>query len=134
PFVKVREVVAGPLGPRFIDLDARLAAMDEQGVAVHVLSLTQPMVYWAGRDLAHALAEAFNDALAEAHGKHPQRFHGLAMLPMSEPDLAAREVERAARLPGIRGVYMATAVRDRELSDESFFPVYERIDALGLPI
>jgi len=29
---------------------------------------------------------------------------------------------------------MATAVRDRELSDRSFFPVYERIAELGLPI
>ena len=134
PFVKVREMVAGPLGPRFIDLDARLAAMDEQGVAVHLLSLTHPMVYWAGRALAHALSEAFNDALAEAHGKHPQRLHGLAMVPMSEPDLAIRELDRAAGLPGIRGVYMATAVRDRELSDESLFPVYERIEALGLPV
>src|SRR4029077_10196685 len=37
-------------------------------------------------------------------------------------------------LPGIRGVYMATAVRDRELSDRSFFPVYERAAELGLPI
>jgi len=39
-----------------------------------------------------------------------------------------------ARLPGIRGIYMATAVRDRELSDRSFFPVYERIADLRLPI
>ena len=39
-----------------------------------------------------------------------------------------------ARLPGIRGIYMATAVRDRELSDRSFFPVYERAADLGLPI
>jgi aminocarboxymuconate-semialdehyde decarboxylase len=31
-------------------------------------------------------------------------------------------------------VYLATAVRDRELSDRSFFPVYERCEALGLPI
>ena len=51
---------------------------------------------------------------------------------LSHEDLA--ELERAARLPGIRGVYMATAVRDRELSDRSFFPVYERIADLGLPI
>jgi aminocarboxymuconate-semialdehyde decarboxylase len=44
------------------------------------------------------------------------------------------ELERVAKLPGIRGIYMATAVRDRELSDRSFFPVYERIADLGLPI
>ena len=37
-------------------------------------------------------------------------------------------------MPGIRGIYMATAVRDRELSDRSFFPIYERAADLGLPI
>jgi aminocarboxymuconate-semialdehyde decarboxylase len=53
---------------------------------------------------------------------------------MHEPDLARREVERAARLPGIRGAYAATVVLDRELSDESFFPVYEALEGLGLPL
>jgi aminocarboxymuconate-semialdehyde decarboxylase len=37
----------GPLPTKFIDLKQRLADMDAQGVAVHALSLTDPMVYWA---------------------------------------------------------------------------------------
>ena len=53
---------------------------------------------------------------------------------MQNPKLALEELERAAKLPGIRGIYMATAVRDRELSDPSFFPVYERMADLGLPL
>ena len=77
---------------------------------------------------------AFNDAVSEAHRKHPDRFIGFACLPFQNPNLALEELERAARLPGIRAVYMGTAVRDRELSDRSFFPVYERIAELGLPI
>ena len=56
PQFKIREVMTGPAGPRFVDLDARLQAMDEQGVAVHALSLSQPMLYWAGRDLGKRLA------------------------------------------------------------------------------
>ena len=100
----------GPITRTFIDLDERLKIMDSQGVGMHALSLTQPMVYWADDDLGMQLCVAFNDALA------------------------AQELERAAKLPGIKGVYMATAVRDRELSDHSFFPVYERCEALGLPI
>ena len=44
----------GPIVPLFIDLDARLKEMDRQGVQVHVLSLTQPMVYWADDDLGTA--------------------------------------------------------------------------------
>jgi aminocarboxymuconate-semialdehyde decarboxylase len=122
------------LEPRFIDIDARLASMDEQGVDVHALSLTSPMVYWAGDDLALRLSRAFNDGCAAAHETHPDRLIGLAMLPMHKTDLALQELERAAGLPGIRGVYMATKIGDMELSDESLLPVFQRIEALGLPV
>jgi aminocarboxymuconate-semialdehyde decarboxylase len=134
PVLKVGDVQTQPLIAPFTDLDARIGAMDAQGVAVHVLSLSLPMVYWAERTLALKLSAAFNDGAAEAHVRHPTRLFGLAMLPMHAPDLAIAELERAARLPGIRGVYMATQVADKEVSDPSLFPVYERIAALGLPL
>src|SRR5687768_8958268 len=100
PQFKIREVTTGPAGPRFVDLDARLQAMDEQGVAVHVLSLTQPMLYWAGRELGNRLAIVFNDELARAHEHSSKRLVGLATLPLHAPDLALKELERASRLPG----------------------------------
>src|SRR5687767_7562401 len=124
----------GPITRSFIDLDKRLKIMDSQGVGMHALSLTQPMVYWADDELGVQLCVAFNDAISAAHQAHPDRLIGFACLPMQNPTLAVKELERAAKLPGIKGVYFATAVRDRELSDRSFFPVYERCEALGLPI
>jgi aminocarboxymuconate-semialdehyde decarboxylase len=124
----------GPITRTFIDLDKRLKLMDAQGVGMHALSLTQPMVYWADDDLGVQLCVAYNDAISAAHKAHPNRFIGFACLPMQNLKLALEELERAARLPGVKGVYMATAVRDRELSDRSFFPLYARCEALGLPI
>ena len=124
----------GPIVRQFIDIDDRLKIMDRQGLGMHALSLTQPMVYWADDDLGMQLCVAFNDAVSAAHVAHPDRLIGFACLPFQNPHLALEELERAAKLPGIKGVYMATAVRDRELSDRSFFPVYERCEALGLPI
>jgi aminocarboxymuconate-semialdehyde decarboxylase len=134
PQFKCGHLLTGPLGAHAIELDARLQTMDAQGVHAHALSLSQPMVYWAGRELGEKLAAVYNEELAAAHARSPQRLVGLAVLPMHEPDLAVREVERAAQLPGIRGFYMATYINGRELSDEAFFPVYERIEALGLPV
>ena len=52
PQFKHGNLMTGPLGPKFVDLDARLAAMDEQGVQVHAMSLSQPMVYWAEGEIA----------------------------------------------------------------------------------
>jgi aminocarboxymuconate-semialdehyde decarboxylase len=134
PQFKVGHVSTGPAGPRYVDLDARLEAMNGQGVAVHAMSLSQPMAYWAGRDLGERLSIVYNDQLALAHTAHPERLIGLATLPMQAPDLAVREVARAAKLPGVRGFYLATRVLDKELSEPAFFPVYEAIEALGLPI
>ena len=134
PVLEVGMLRAGPLAQKFIDLDLRIAEMDAQGVAIQALSLTQPMVYWADRALSEKLTVAFNDALAEAHQRHPDRLVGFATLPIQEPDLAVAELDRLASLRGIKGVYLATRVLDRELSDPMFFPVYERLENLGLPI
>lgn len=124
----------GPITSTFIDLDERLKLMDAQGVGMHALSLTQPMVYWADDDLGVQLCIAYNDAISAAHKAHPTRFIGFACLPMQNPKLALEELNRAAKLAGVKGVYLATGIRDRELSDRSFFPVYARCEELGLPI
>src|SRR6266513_3931143 len=97
---------------RFVDLASRIEKMNERRIDVHALSLTAPMVYWASPGLGLALSQAYNDAASAAHRKHPQRFVGLAMLPMQAPDLALRELERAAKLPGLRGMYLATHVNE----------------------
>lgn len=134
PVIDVGELHTGPLEAKFIDLDLRIADMDAQGVGVQALSLTQPMVYWADADLSQRLTVAFNDGLIEAHEKYPERLVGLAILPMQEPQLAIAEIDRLAGDKAIRGVYMATRILDRDLSDPDFFPVYEKLEEAGLPI
>ena len=134
PILEVGLTRTAPLEPRFIDLDIRLAAMDKAGVDVHALSLTSPMVFWADGELSSELCRAFNDACQAAHQKHPSRFVGFAILPMLHVDRALAELERVAKLPGIRGIYCSTTVWDKELGDPMFFPIWERIEALDLPI
>src|SRR5215210_4816580 len=56
------------------------------------------------------------------------------MVPMQAPALAIAELERVAKLPGIRGAYMATHVNGRNLDEPEFFPVYAKCEALDLPI
>jgi aminocarboxymuconate-semialdehyde decarboxylase len=117
-----------------VDVPTRLKLMDAGRVDVHALSLTSPMVYWAPPEFGLRLSQVFNDACAAAHRERPGRFVGMAMVPMQAPALAVQEVERAAKLAGIRGVYMATHVNGKNLDEKEFWPVYERCEALGLPI
>jgi aminocarboxymuconate-semialdehyde decarboxylase len=119
---------------KFTDLALRLAEMDQRGIATQALSLTAPMLYWAPPELSERLARAWNDAASAAYQAHPKRFVGLATLPMGDPDRALGELDRAAALPGIRGVYLGTNIEDRDLDDPRFTPVFARIEALGLPV
>src|SRR5438270_10961795 len=119
---------------RFVEVEARLEAMDARRVDVHALSLTTPMVYWASPSLGLALSQAFNDAASAAHKKHPQRLLCLAMVPMHAPELALKELERASRLPGIKGMYLATNVNGEELDEKKFWDVYAKCEELGWTI
>jgi aminocarboxymuconate-semialdehyde decarboxylase len=134
PTIVTRGSRTAPLEARYWDLAKRVASMNKQGVAVQALSLTAPMVYWAEGDLGVRLARAWNDGASDAHTAYPDRFVVCATLPMQDPAQALAELDRAARLPGVRAVYMGTNVNGRNLSDPAFFPVFERCQALGLPV
>jgi aminocarboxymuconate-semialdehyde decarboxylase len=134
PMIIVGQAAIGPITAHYHDLDLRLKAMDAEGVAIHALSLMPPMVYWADGALGHRLAQLVNDALAKATRAHPDRFMGLATLPLQDPEAAVTEAERAVTELGCRGIYLGTNVRGKELTDPSFLPIFERINALGVPI
>jgi len=133
-FFKTSAGANGPLPMKFIDLKQRIADMDAQGVAVHALSLTTPMVYWADGEISHKLAQAWNDGAVAAHKAYPDRFVALATLPMLDPDRAVDELTRVSKLPGVRGVYMGTNIDGRDLDDPLFAPIFARIEALDLPV
>src|SRR5438309_3701306 len=116
---------------RFVVVDERVSAMDQRRIDVHALSLTTPMVYWASPAFGLALSQAFNDAASAAHKKHPKRLLGLAMVPMQAPELALKELERAAKLPGIKGMYLATNVNGEELDEKKFWDIYAKCEELG---
>ena len=134
PSLVTRGSKTPPLDATYWDLDKRRRAMDRQGVAVHALSLTAPMVYFADGELGQRLAEAVNDSMSEAHRAFPDRFVGCATLPMQDPKRAVAELERAAALPGIKAVYLGTNVNGRELSDAVFAPIFAACEARRLPV
>ena len=133
-YIKTEARFQGPLPYRIVDLKERIADMDAQGTAVQAMSLTGPMAYWGDEEVSHKLTRAWNDAASAAHVQYPSRLFGLLTLPMLFPDRAIDELNRASKLPGIRGVYMGTNINHRDLDDPLFEPILARIEALDLPI
>ena len=87
------------LSSKLLDVhDARLAEMDKTGIEFEVISLNSNAVQGVPDPAqAIALARRANDALAAAVAKRPDRFAGLAALPMQDPAAAATELQRCVR-------------------------------------
>jgi uncharacterized protein len=114
--------------------EGRIAAMDEAGIDVQILSYATPSAERLEPSLARELTRQANDTLAAAISKHPDRFLGFATLPMLDPAAAARELERTVRDLRFVGALINGHVNGRYLDDRFFWPVFECAEALGLPI
>jgi len=82
----------------------RLEQMDRWGTAFSILSLNSPAVQGIpDRRRAADVARRANDILAEQVARHPTRFGGFAALPLQDPEVAARELERCVDELGFHG-------------------------------
>ena len=120
--------------PPMVEPELILKAMNRRRVDTYTLTLTNPMVYWALPEFGVELSRTWNDASSAVHGAFPGRFIGTIMLPMQDPALALKELDRAARQPGLKAVHMATHVNGKNLDEREFWPVYARCEELKLPV
>lgn len=114
--------------------DGRIAAMDDAGVDLAVLSLATPGVEQLDGSKAVALARECNDELAAAVERYPDRLAGFATVPVSAPEAAADELERAVSTLGFPGAVINGHSQGRYLDDPYFEPVLDRAAALNAPI
>jgi predicted TIM-barrel fold metal-dependent hydrolase len=114
--------------------EKRIADMDAAGIDMQVLSLNAPGNEQLEAAESMQVARASNDFLHAAVKANPQRFAGLAALPTLLPDKAAAELERCVRELGFRGALINGHSRGRYMDDQFFWPIFERAEALNVPI
>lgn len=112
--------------------EQRIAECDEHNVHVQVLSTVPVMFsYWAkGRDCLE-LSEFLNDHIAGIVHKYPKRYIGLGTVPLQDPQLAVKELERIKTI-GLAGIQIGSHVNDWNLNAPELFPVYETCEKLNL--
>jgi aminocarboxymuconate-semialdehyde decarboxylase len=114
------------------ELERRFKDMAAAEVDVHVLSAT-PQTYLYDQDPAMTVATSIlqNDQIAKLVKAHPDRFTGIATLPMQAPERAAEELTRAVRQLGMHGAMIGSNVVGKNLDDPSFEPVWAVAEELG---
>jgi aminocarboxymuconate-semialdehyde decarboxylase len=115
------------------DIERRFKDMDAAEVDVHLLSVA-PQTWLYGQEAAVGIAGATiqNDEIARLVKEHPERFSGIATLPMQAPDKAAEELRRAMRKLGLHGAMIGSNIGGKNLDDPSFEPLWaaaEELDA-----
>lgn len=114
--------------------EIRLQAMDEAGVDYQIISHMQPGTQTMDAESAVRYAREANDLLHEAVRTHPRRFGGFAELPTPDPAAAADELERTVVRYGFKGALINGLTNGLFLDDPRFWGIFERAEALGVPI
>ena len=114
------------------DLERRFHEMDEAEVDVQVLSAApQTYLYDQEAALGAACATLQNDQIAKLVAAHPDRFLGIATLPLQAPQRAADELRRAVRTLKFRGAMIGSNVQGRNLDDPALEPLWATAAELG---
>jgi aminocarboxymuconate-semialdehyde decarboxylase len=113
------------------NIEQRLKDMDSTLVDVQVLSAT-PQTYYYTEDasVGVALSQIQNDQIAKHVKDHPERFIGIATLPMQAPEKAAAELRRGITELGLRGAMIGSNCQGKNLDDPSFEPFWKEAEAL----
>ena len=112
--------------------ELRLQEMDRNRVDIQVLSMMAPLArYDLDPELGIGYSRIQNEAIGKVVKAHPDRFVGLATVPLQDPGEAANELERAMRDLGMKGVEIATDVNGKNLDWPELWPFYARAEKLG---
>ncbi len=116
----------------FVEIDRVLEENQRVGVD-HVLLCpwVSLLRYNAESEDGLAFCTIYNQALSRLVESHPKQVSALGMVPLQDPELAAKELASLMLQPGIHGVEIAASVNGVYLGDDRFDPFWAAAEQTG---
>jgi predicted TIM-barrel fold metal-dependent hydrolase len=122
-----------PLTPVFFEPEQIIARMDEAAIDHALLSVSIPGVDWLSAEAGEEVANASNEETAAIVARHPDRFSGLATVPLQAADRAAAVLRRAVGR-GLKGAMIYSNVAGGHLDEPSRRVFFDTASELDVPI
>ena len=123
-----------PFFDAILSVEARLAAMDRQGIEREILTVWAD-IFGYGLPVEKGVLwhRLLNDSLARVAEAKPQRFSWMASGPLQDAAAAARELERC-KAAGAIGAMVAASVEGENLGDRPLDEFWAACAALEMPL
>ncbi|MDA0204758.1 MAG: amidohydrolase family protein [Acidobacteria bacterium] len=133
-------VVTGPPGEwhrrlrkSHMDVDAKLADMDEAGIDLTLISINDPGPDVFGKDGMTA-ARICNDWIGDLGRKHPKRFAGLIVLPLQNMNESLKELDRCVNRLGMKGILLYSNLAEKFPDEDEFRELFAEAERMDIPI
>jgi aminocarboxymuconate-semialdehyde decarboxylase len=114
-----------------LSVEERLAEMNALGVDMQMLSPTVGFYqYDKDPEITKAIARECNDEIAALTAEHPDRFVGMATLPMQDLTAAVAEMDRTIVDLGFKGVIIGDHVNGHTYDEPEFQPFWKEAESL----
>jgi aminocarboxymuconate-semialdehyde decarboxylase len=121
------------LQPAIFDVDGHIKVMDQGKVQTAALEAnTNSLGYRLNGEQGEAWSKLYNDGVSELVKQRPERFVGMATVPLQEPVRAAKVLEHAVNQQSFRGAFIGTNVNGQYYNIKEFDSFWSKAEELDV--